>query len=212
MAKVAKRYLKHPVRVEVAQSGRTADNITQEVHFIAKMNKLTKLLSLMKHHEAERTVIFGRTKHGMEKLSQRLNHAGVKAMSIHGNKSQSQREPAIQAFKSGEVKVLVATDVAARGLDIPEVKHVYNYELPDKAENYVHRIGRTARAGEEGASISFCSEEEMNDLKSIEELLGGSIPIASGSPWDNRGNVRRFRKDSSSRNKRQVRDHRMYRQ
>ena len=192
MANVAKFYLKDPVRVEVARVGMTADKITQEVHFVTKMDKMTKLTSLMSHHEGERTLIFGRTKHGMQKLSDRLNHLGIKAISIHGNKSQSQRDRAIRSFKSGEVKVLVATDVAARGLDIPEVRHVYNYELPDQAENYVHRIGRTARAGNHGASISFCSPEEINDLAAIEELIGISIPVASGKPWERqRSNQRR---------------------
>ena len=183
MAEVAKLYLTNPVRVEVARVGMTAEKITQEIHFIAKMDKMTKLTSLMKKHSGERTLIFGRTKHGMEKLCKRLNHAGINATSIHGNKSQPQRDRAIREFKSGESKVLVATDVAARGLDIPEVKHVYNYELPDQAENYVHRIGRTARAGKEGAAIAFCSEEEMGDLAAIEKVIGIQIPVASGSPW-----------------------------
>lgn len=183
MAGVAKLYLTNPVRVEVASSGTTADNISQEVHFIQKMDKMSKLTSLIGKHEGERTLIFGRTKHGMEKLCKRLNYAGVKATSIHGDKSQSQRERAIKDFKSGSITVLVATDVAARGLDIPEVKYVYNYELPDKAENYIHRIGRTARAGKDGTSISFCSMEEMDGLSSIEELMGVPIPIVSGTPW-----------------------------
>jgi ATP-dependent RNA helicase RhlE len=194
MVEVTNLYLKDPVRVEVARSGMTADKITQEIHYITKMDKMSKLTSLMKKHVGERTVIFGRTKHGMEKLCQRINHAGIKATSIHGNKSQAQRDRAIQAFKSGDIKVLVATDVAARGLDIPEVKHVYNYELPDKAENYIHRIGRTARAGEDGASISFCSAEEMSDLAAIEALLGGPIPVASGTPWTVQRGERIFRR------------------
>ena len=190
MSEVANVYLNNPLSIEVARTGMTADKITQEVHYITKMDKMTKLTSLMNKHTGERTLVFGRTKHGMEKLCKRLNHAGIKATSIHGNKSQPQRDRAIRAFKSGDVKVLVATDVAARGLDIPDVKHVYNYELPDKAENYVHRIGRTARAGEDGASISFCSAEEMKDLAAIEELLGASIPVASGMAWEDN---RRFR-------------------
>lgn len=195
MANVANMYLKDPVKVEVAKSGMTADKITQEIHYLAKIDKMGKLTSLMSKHADERTVIFGRTKHGMEKLCQRLNHEGIEAVSIHGNKSQSQRDRAIKAFKAGDVKVLVATDVAARGLDIPQVKHVYNYELPDKAENYIHRIGRSARAGEDGAAISFCSPEEMGDLAAIEGLLGAAIPVASGAPWARQG-VRRFRMDA----------------
>jgi ATP-dependent RNA helicase RhlE len=101
----------------------------------------------------------------------------------HGNKSQPQRDKAIAAFKSGEIKVLVATDVAARGLDIPDVKHVYNYELPNVPEAYVHRIGRTARAGKEGAAVAFCSMEEMDDLLEIQKVTGVQIPVVSGDPW-----------------------------
>lgn len=119
----------------------------------------------------------------MEKLSKKLIAAGFKAGSIHGNKSQPQRDRAIAAFKSGEIKVLVATDVAARGLDIPNVKHVYNYELPNVPEAYVHRIGRTARAGKEGAAIAFCSMEEMDDLMEIQKVTGVTIPVVSGNPW-----------------------------
>ena len=187
MAEVAQFYLERPVRVEVARSGRTADKVTQELHYLQKMDKMTKLLSLMNEHEGERTLVFGRTKHGMEKLCRRLEHAGIRATSIHGNKSQPQRDRAIRDFKSGARTVLVATDVAARGLDIPEVKHVYNYELPDQEENYVHRIGRTARAGKDGASISFCSPEEMNYLAAIEKVIGMQIPVVSGSPWGRSG-------------------------
>ena len=183
MAEVAKLYLNNPVRVEVARSGKTADKITQELHYLTKMDKMTKLLSLMKKHEGERTLVFGRTKHGIQKLCNRLQHAGIKATSIHGNKSQPQRDRALREFKSGQMTVLVATDVAARGLDIPEVKHVYNYELPDQAENYVHRIGRTARAGNDGSSISFCSPEEMSALTDIEKVIEMQIPVVSGTPW-----------------------------
>jgi superfamily II DNA/RNA helicase len=119
----------------------------------------------------------------MEKLSLKLISAGIQAGSIHGNKSQPQRDRAIAAFKKGTIKVLVATDVAARGLDIPDVKHVYNYELPNVPEAYVHRIGRTARAGKEGAAIAFCSMEEMEDLFQIQKVMGMKIPVVSGIAW-----------------------------
>jgi ATP-dependent RNA helicase RhlE len=183
MNEVASSYLKKPVRVEVARAGKAADKITQELHFIAREDKSQKLLDLLGNHREDRTLVFGRTKHGMEKLSKTLIGAGFKAGSIHGNKSQPQRDKAIAAFKSGAIKVLVATDVAARGLDIPDVKHVYNYELPNVPEAYVHRIGRTARAGKEGAAIAFCSVEEMDDLLEIQKVTGIEIPVKSGTPW-----------------------------
>jgi len=185
MNTVVSSYLNNPARIEVARAGKTADKIAQELHFVAKSEKGAKLLELLSNpeHRNDRALIFGRTKHGMEKLSKKLIAAGFQAGSIHGNKSQSQRDRAIAAFKSGEMKVLVATDVAARGLDIPDVKHVYNYELPNVPEAYVHRIGRTARAGKEGTAIAFCSMEEMDDLLDIEKVMGVKIPVASGEPW-----------------------------
>jgi ATP-dependent RNA helicase RhlE len=183
MNEVASSYLKNPVRVEVARAGKTADKVTQQLHYIAKPDKGDKLISLLRDHKEDRALVFGRTKHGMEKLSKKLIAAGFKAGSIHGNKSQPQRDRAIELFKSGAIKVLVATDVAARGLDIPDVKHVYNYELPNIPEAYVHRIGRTARAGKEGAAVAFCSMEEMDDLVAIQKVTGLTIPVVSGSPW-----------------------------
>jgi len=182
---MAKSYLKDPVRIEVARAGKTADKITQELHFVAKAEKTQKLIKLLGNplHREDRAIVFGRTKHGMEKLSKKLISVGIQAGSIHGNKSQPQRDRAIAAFKTGEIKVLVATDVAARGLDIPDVKRVYNYELPNVPEAYVHRIGRTARAGKTGAAIALCSVEEMDDLNDIQSVTGLEIPVVSGTPW-----------------------------
>ena len=124
-----------------------------------------------------------RTKHGSEKLKKKLEAAGFAADSIHGNKSQGQRERAIKAFKEGKVKVLVATDVAARGIDIPAVRYVYNYELPNVADNYVHRIGRTARAGRDGSAVAYCSPEEIGELKDIQKLIGKDIPVEGKASW-----------------------------
>src|SRR5690606_35616227 len=124
------------------------------------------------------------TKHGSEKLMKNLDRAGFSTVSIHGNKSQGQRDRAIADFKAGKVKVLVATDVAARGIDIPEVMFVYNYELPNVPENYVHRIGRTARAGASGQAIAFCAPDEMPYLKDIEKVVKQGIEVASGRPWE----------------------------
>ncbi len=184
MNEIANSYLRSPVRVEVTPPGKAADKITQELHFIAKAEKTGLLIELLDKHRDERALVFGRTKHGSEKLMRMLDKAGFATASIHGNKSQGQRDRAIAAFKSGEIKVLVATDVAARGLDIPDVKHVYNYDLPNVPDSYVHRIGRTARAGKDGAAIAFCAPDEMDALKAIQKVMGIQIPIASGRPWE----------------------------
>lgn len=184
MNELAQSYLKNPIRIEVSPPGKAADKVTQEVHFIAKAEKASLLIEMLDKHREERALVFGRTKHGSEKLMKTLVKAGYAAGSIHGNKSQGQRDRAIAAFKSGEIKVLVATDVAARGLDIPDVKHVYNYDLPNVPDNYVHRIGRTARAGKDGAAIAFCAPDEMGELLSIQKTMGIKIPIGSGRPWE----------------------------
>jgi ATP-dependent RNA helicase RhlE len=184
MNEIANSYLKSPIRIEVSPPGKVADKVTQEIHFIAKAEKSKLLIEMLDKHRDERALVFGRTKHGMEKLSKTLEKAGYAAGSIHGNKSQGQRDRAIAAFKAGQIKVLVATDVAARGLDIPDVKHVYNYELPNVPDNYVHRIGRTARAGKDGAAIAFCSPDEMKELKDIQKTMKMTIPVASGRMWE----------------------------
>ena len=183
MAEVAEDYLNKPIRVQVSPPGKAADKIEQSVHFVGQGDKATLLRELLDGHRDERALVFGRTKHGMEKLKKLLENWGFAAASIHGNKSQGQRDRALAEFRDGEVKVLVATDVAARGLDIPEVRHVYNYELPNVAANYVHRIGRTARAGADGAAIAFCAPAEMDDLREIEKAMGQGIAVASGTPW-----------------------------
>ena len=184
MNELAQSYLKNPKRVEVNPPGKAVDRIVQSVHFIAKSEKTSLLIELLDKHRDELALVFGRTKHGSEKLMKLLTAKGFVSGSIHGNKSQGQRDRAIAAFKAGEIKVLVATDVAARGLDIPAVRHVYNYDLPNVPENYVHRIGRTARAGADGAAIAFCSPEEMDELKAIQKAMKTSIPVASGRPWE----------------------------
>ncbi|MFC4215039.1 DEAD/DEAH box helicase [Pseudophaeobacter arcticus] len=184
MNEIANSYLNRPVRIEVSPPGKPAAKVTQSVHFIAKAEKLSLLKELLTEHKDERTLVFGRTKHGMEKLMKVLEKSGFSAAAIHGNKSQGQRERALAAFKSGQIKVLVATDVAARGLDIPDVKYVYNYELPNVPDAYVHRIGRTARAGKDGQAVAFCAPDEMEELKAIQKVMKITIPTASGSPWE----------------------------
>src|SRR6056297_18714 len=184
MEEIAASYLTHPKRVPVNPPGKAADKITQSVHFIAKSEKPELLIELLDAHREELALVFGRTKHGSDKLARRLEQAGYSVAAIHGNKSQGQRERALRAFRSGEVRVLVATDVAARGLDIPDVKHVYNYDLPNVAENYIHRIGRTARAGRDRCAVAFCAPDEMGELKDIQKVMGIAIPVASGRPWE----------------------------
>lgn len=184
MSEIAASYLTNPRRVQVSPPGKAADKVTQEVHFVAKANKADLLIEMLDKHREELALVFGRTKHGSDKLARRLTSAGYSVAAIHGNKSQGQRERALKAFRDGQVKVLVATDVAARGLDIPDVKHVYNFDLPNVAENYVHRIGRTARAGRDGCAIAFCSPDEMGELKDIQKTMGITIPVASGRAWE----------------------------
>ncbi|MGB2203366.1 MAG: DEAD/DEAH box helicase, partial [Pseudooceanicola atlanticus] len=161
MEEISRAYLTDPIRIETAPPGKPAEKIDQCVHFIAQAAKTDLLIEHLDQHRDEAALVFGRTKHGSEKLMKALVAAGYAAASIHGNKSQGQRDRAIAAFKAGEIKVLVATDVAARGIDIPEVRYVYNYDLPNVPDNYVHRIGRTARAGRDGTAIAYCAPAEL---------------------------------------------------
>ena len=177
---LAAAFLEDPVRIEVSRSGKAADKVSQSVHFVGQGDKAELLRNCLSKNGDDLSLVFSRTKHGAEKLMKRLVTWGFDANSIHGNKSQGQRERAIKAFKSGETRILVATDVAARGIDIPGVSHVYNFDLPEVPENYVHRIGRTARAGREGEAIAFCSPTEVHLLGNIEKLMQIGIEVASG--------------------------------
>ena len=180
---IADTYLRDPVKVQVAPPGKPAEKVTQGVHFIPNGDKAKLLESYLKTHEGEQALVFCRTKHGADKLAKVLGQWGFKVGAIHGNRSQSQRDRILAEFRAEEVDVLVATDVAARGIDIPTVRHVYNHDMPNVPENYVHRIGRTARAGANGSSISFCAPAEMADLQAIEKLLKKSLPVIGGAPW-----------------------------
>ncbi len=180
---IADAYLRDPIRVQVATPGKPIEKIDQGVHFIPNGDKARLLEEYLKKHVGEQALVFGRTKHGSEKLSKLLAVWGFKVGSIHGNKSQSQRDRTLTEFRSGQLDVLVATDVAARGIDIPTVRHVYNFDLPNVPENYVHRIGRTARAGAEGTAVAFCSPGEMGELHAIEKVLKKPIPVLAGAPW-----------------------------
>lgn len=199
MTEIAASYLQNPKRIEVSPPGKAADKITQEVHFIAKAEKTTFLIELIAKHEEERALVFTRTKHGADRLTKALDRAGYKVAAIHGNKRQGQRDRALGAFKARDILVLVATDVAARGLDIPDVKHVYNFELPNVPEAYVHRIGRTARAGKDGAAIAFCAPDEISHLKDIQKMMKIRIPVASGRLWDDIPNAKLAKSDDYNR-------------
>ncbi|MGV1755873.1 DEAD/DEAH box helicase [Rhizobium sp. A22-96] len=196
IADLAADYLTNPVKVEVSPPGKAADKVEQYVHFVSGQNHKTEILKeTISANPDGRAMVFLRTKHGAEKLMKHLEHVGFAAASIHGNKSQGQRERALKGFRDGEIRVLVATDVAARGIDIPGVSHVYNYDLPEVPDAYVHRIGRTARAGRDGIAIAFCAPDEIRLLRDIERLMGIEIAVASGeAPADRarptRGNNR----------------------
>ncbi|WP_347312764.1 DEAD/DEAH box helicase [Defluviimonas sp. SAOS-178_SWC] len=181
MDEIAATYLSNPVRVQVSPPGKVADKIDQGVHFVNQGDKAKLLADYIAKHPGELALVFGRTKHGSDKLMKLLDAWGFSAGAIHGNKSQGQRERTLQAFRNGDLKILVATDVAARGIDIPDVRHVYNYDLPNVPENYVHRIGRTARAGKAGRAVAFCAPAEFGELKAIEKVMKAAIPVIGGS-------------------------------
>ena len=180
MNELAQTYLKNPVRVQVNPPGQAATKIKQSVHYVAQAAKMDLLLELLDSHRDDLALVFGRTKHGCEKMARVISSKGFAVDSIHGNKSQGQRDRAIQAFKDGKVKILVATDVAARGIDIPGVMWVYNFDLPNVAENYVHRIGRTARAGAGGTAVALCAPDEMIELQDSGRLPFRKHPSSSG--------------------------------
>ncbi|CAN5138756.1 DEAD/DEAH box helicase [soil metagenome] len=174
---LADRYLTNPAEVSVTPTATTVDRVDQSVTMVNQAEKAALLAIHLKAEAVERALVFSRTKHGADKIVRQLEAAGIAAGAIHGNKSQPQRERAIAAFKSGEMTVLVATDIAARGIDIPGVSHVVNFDLPDVPEQYVHRIGRTARAGADGVAIAFCSPDERTNLRDIERTTRQKIPV-----------------------------------
>lgn len=183
ISNLAKSMLTHPVKVEVAPVSATADTIQQKVYFVEKENKLDLLTHILKKDISDAVLVFSRTKHGADKIARKLQKEKISAEAIHGNKSQNQRQNALNNFKSGKTRVLVATDIAARGIDIDELKYVVNYELSDVSETYVHRIGRTGRAGAEGKSISFVDGLDLVNLKNTEKLIGKKIPVEKEHPF-----------------------------
>ena len=181
MEELSRAYLNNPRRVQVAPPGKAADKVSQSIRFVAKSDKPAALRDILTRDPAALTLVFARTKHGAEKLMKGLVADGFNAASIHGNKSQGQRDRAIRAFRDGTITTLVATDVAARGIDIPGVAYVINYDLPDVPDNYIHRIGRTARAGLEGEAIALCAPEEADLLNQIERITKIPIPVTAGT-------------------------------
>ncbi len=175
---LADAYLTNPAEVSVTPTATTVDRIDQSITFVNQAEKSALLTLFLQTHEIERALVFSRTKHGADKIVRQLVAAGIGASAIHGNKSQPQRERALAAFKSGQMPVLIATDIAARGIDIPGVSHVVNFDLPDVPEQYVHRIGRTARAGADGIAIAFCSPDERINLRDIERTTRQKLPTA----------------------------------
>ena len=181
--KLADEILHKPVRVEVARVSSVGEKIEQEVYFVNKENKKRLLLHLLEDAAFKKILIFTKMKHSANRLSLELVANKISAEAIHGNKSQNNRLKALDNFRSGKIKVLVATDIASRGIDIDDISHVINYELPIEEESYVHRIGRTGRAGRSGKAISFCDPEEAKILKAIEKLITKPIPVNIGNPF-----------------------------
>jgi ATP-dependent RNA helicase RhlE len=183
ISSLAASILKDPARVAIDPVTTTVDSTSQFIYFVEKHNKKNLLLHLLKNENIESALIFSRTKHGADKIVEDLQRAGIKAEAIHGNKSQSARQFALNNFKAKRTRVLIATDIAARGIDVVELSHVINYDLPNVPETYVHRIGRTGRAGLSGVAFSFCDEEEISCLRDIQKLTGQKIPVVADHPF-----------------------------
>lgn len=181
--KLASSFLDNPAHVEVVPESTTAERVEQKVMFVEKKDKRRLLAHLLSSPEVEQSIVFTRTKHGANRLVQLLEKAGHQAAAIHGNKSQNARTKALNGFREGSLPTLIATDIAARGIDVPGVSHVFNYDLPNEPESYVHRIGRTGRAGESGLAVAFCDDSEGPYLRSIERLIDQDIEVDDDHPW-----------------------------
>jgi ATP-dependent RNA helicase RhlE len=180
IASLAHSLLVNPVRVSVTPPATTVERIEQHIHFVERAHKKALLHKVVSAADCHRALVFTRTKHGADKVARQLGQQGIKVDAIHGNKSQSARERALSRFRTGTLHVLVATDVAARGIDVENISHVINYDLPVDPESYVHRIGRTGRAGASGIALSFCDSGERGALRAIEQLVRQRIPVAGG--------------------------------
>ena len=181
--KLSNTILRNPEKVEVTPAATTAETVTQSVYFVDKKDKRQLLNYVLRDPEMKMVLVFTRTKHGADKVVKDLQKVDIKAEAIHGNKSQNARQRALSNFKEGKIRVLVATDIAARGIDVDLLSHVINYEIPEVPETYVHRIGRTGRAGASGTAMSFCDDEEMQDWRNILKLTAQKIPVIEGHPY-----------------------------
>lgn len=177
---LASSFLEEPISIDITPEEPTVDKIDQSVYLVEKKSKRNLIVDLAEAEEVECGIVFTRTKHGANRLTKQLNKAGIAAKAIHGNKSQNARQKALAELKSGEIRLLVGTDVAARGIDVDDVTHVFNYDLPNEPEVYVHRIGRTGRAGRRGTAIAFCDGSEVDYLRDIEQLIGQKIVVVDG--------------------------------
>jgi len=183
VADIAEAILTDPVKVAVTPVSSTVDAIRQGMYFVDKGNKIHLLAELLGDKDVVSALVFSRTKHGADKIAKSLAKKGITALAIHGDKAQSARQTALNRFKAGDIRVLVATDIAARGIDIDELSHVFNYDLPEPPETYVHRIGRTGRAGLGGIALSFCCIDEMKKLREIEKLIGRKVEEITGHAY-----------------------------
>jgi len=184
ITQLSRTILKDPVRVEVTPESTTVEIIEQRVLFVEQVDKSQLLAHLLKDPDIDRALVFTRTKHGANRVVKKLEGARVEAAAIHGNKSQGARQRALKSFREGEIRVLVATDIAARGIDVEGVSHVFNFDLPNVSESYVHRIGRTARAGAQGVAISFCAADERGYLRDIERLIRQKVEVVEDHPYE----------------------------
>lgn len=198
IANLANTILYKPERVEVTPPASTVDMIEQSIYYVEKSDKKDLLIELLENQDISSALVFSRTKYGADKISRFLNKAGILADSIHGEKSQNARQRALSNFKDHKIKVLVATDIAARGIDVDELSHVFNNDLPEVSETYVHRIGRTGRAGHSGVAISFCSSEERPLLKDIQKLIGKMIPVVEDHAYISAAGIQAHREAEAS--------------
>jgi ATP-dependent RNA helicase RhlE len=183
ITKLSSSILTNPVRVEVAPVSSTAEKVDQHIYLVEKNDKRQLLIHLLKNENIQNALVFTRTKYGADKIAKELHRANIKSDAIHGNKTQAARQKALNNFKDGKIRVLVATDIAARGIDVDELTHVINFELPNIPETYVHRIGRTGRAGNSGSALSFCDMEERAYLRDIHKLINKTIPVVEDHPY-----------------------------
>ncbi len=183
ITRLSSSILKNPVRVEVTPVSSTAENVDQHIYLVEKNDKRQLLIHLLKTGTIQNALVFTRTKYGADKIARELHRANIKADAIHGNKTQNARQKALSNFKDGKIRVLVATDIAARGIDVDDLSHVINFELPNIPETYVHRIGRTGRAGNSGSALSFCDMEERAYLRDIHKLIEKTIPVVEDHPY-----------------------------